>query len=59
MRKQTDRAGPNWIVSWERYSQIERAAQQRPVLNEREKQVEDAVRAGRVEHDIMHVRGEE
>ena len=29
---------------------------QRPALSAREKQVEDAVRAGRVEHDIMHVK---
>jgi len=29
---------------------------QRPVLSAREKQVEEAVRAGRVEHDIIHVK---
>jgi len=31
---------------------------QRPALSAREKQVEDAVRGGRVEHDIMHVKEE-
>jgi predicted Holliday junction resolvase-like endonuclease len=30
----------------------------RPTLNQREKQVEEAVLAGRVEHDIMHVKDE-
>ena len=29
---------------------------QRPVVSAREKQVEEAVRAGRVEHDIIHVK---